>query len=87
MVRVLSVASMLPASLGIQDKESEETCDVCHTPVCVRDRIVEYPEYLPVSICRTFFEKNYAMVKDCTNIVIDPIVTVQSVWIARCPHA
>ena len=77
---------MLPASLGIQDGEGEETCSACHTPVCVRDQIVEYPEYLPVSICRTFFAKNYAMVKDCSHIVIDPVVTIQSVRIACCRH-
>ena len=46
-----------------------------------REEIVEYPEYLPFSISRTFFSKNYTMVKDCSYVEVNPLIIVQNVLV------
>ena len=43
---------------------------------------MEYPEYLPFSISRTFFSKNYTMVKDCSHVEVNPLIEVQNVRLA-----
>lgn len=61
---------------------STACCASCGSPLCKREEIVEYPEYLPFSISRTFFSKNYTMVKDCSHVEVNPLIEVQNVRLA-----
>lgn len=81
---ILSVNSMLVNSLDLQDTpvEDDACCASCGSPLCKREEIVEYPEYLPFSISRTFFSKNYTMVKDCSHVEVNPLIEVQNVRLA-----
>lgn len=82
-VHELSVASMILSSLNMQDIPSNKVCDKCSSPICKRHVITQFPEFLPISISRTFFDTTtYSLTKDCSHITINSNLTLQgvSVW-------
>lgn len=74
---------MIQSSLNIQDSQEQQgKCETCHSPICKRQFITHFPEYLPISISRTFFDtKSYALTKDCSHVMINPSITILKVYI------
>ena len=73
---------MIQSSLNIKDSQEQQgKCETCHSPICKRQFITHFPEYLPISISRTFFDtKSYALTKDCSHIMINPSITILNVY-------
>ena len=81
-VHEMSISSMIQLSLTIQDGESEKQCISCNTPICKRHFITSFPDYLPISISRTFFDtSNYSLTKDCSHIFINPSISLLQVCV------
>ena len=70
-----------PVSDGSAGSAGSANSTCCGSPMYKREEIVEYPEYLPFSISRTFFSKNYTMVKDCSYVEVNPLIIVQNVLV------
>ena len=79
-VRDLSLQSMLLASLQLGQTAVDSACSLCGGKPIRLTSISQFPTYLNVAISRTFFnEKTHALLKDCSHVYINPVITLQNV--------
>ena len=79
-VRDLSLQSMLHSSLQLGITDSDQLCSLCNCALKKETSLSVLPNYLNIAISRTFFnETTHALLKDCSHVYINPILTLSDV--------
>ena len=71
---------MLHSSLQLGIADSDQLCTICNSALKRETSLSVLPNYLNITISRTFFnETTHALLKDCSHVYINPILTLSGV--------
>lgn len=73
---------MLHSSLQLGMADSDQLCSICSCTLKKETSFSVLPNYLNITISRAFFnETTHALLKDCSHVYINPILTLSDVGV------